>query len=104
MIDFTNCVEEIMSLKEQEIKNITINCYSCLKENGKKINYMSYIKSMNNIDCNNAIKRVFNNIKIDEINRFIDSIDCISKIRKEFYKNIINQRYNIIKSIYEELV
>lgn len=58
---------------------------------------------MKNIDCNNALKRVFNNIKIDEINCFIDNIECISSYRKDFYKNIINIRYNILKSIYEKL-
>ena len=32
--------DEIEKLKANEIKNLAINCYSCLKENGKKINYM----------------------------------------------------------------
>lgn len=42
---------------ETELKNLAINCYSCLKEEGKKINYMAYIKQMKNKECNNAIKR-----------------------------------------------
>ena len=29
---------------ETELKNLAMNCYSCLKENGKKIHYMTYIK------------------------------------------------------------
>ena len=95
--------EEIEKISETELKNLALNCYSCLKENGKKINYMTYIKQMENEECNNAINRLFANINIDEIKKFIDNIECISDIRKEFYKNIIKQRYEIIKKIYENI-
>ena len=91
--------EQIEKLNDTELKNLAINSYSCLKENGKKINYMSYLKRKENIECNNAIKRVFMNINMAEIINFIDSIDCMSNIRKEFYKRIIEQRYEIIKKI-----
>lgn len=95
--------EKIIEINENELKNLAMNCYSCLKEDGKKINYMSYIMQMENEECNNAIRRIFNNINIDSINEFIERIECISKIRKEFYKKIIMQRYEIIKNAYEKL-
>ena len=90
---------EIEKFTETELKNLAINCYSCLKENGKKINYMTYIKQMKNEECNNAIKRLFNNINLTEIKKFIDNIECMSEVRKEFYKKIIEQRYNVIKEV-----
>ena len=92
--------EELEKINETELKNLAINCYSCLKENGKKINYMTFINQMKNPDCNNAIKRTFTNINIDEINKFIDDIECMSKVRKNFYKKIIEHRYNILKKTY----
>lgn len=95
--------EEIERINQAELKNLAINCYSCLKENNKKINYMTYIKQMQNEECNKAIKRLFNNINIDEINKFIDSIESMSKIRKDFYKKIISKRYEIIKKVYENI-
>ena len=95
--------KEIGKISETELKNLAINCYSCLKENGKKINYMTYIKQMENEECNNAIKRLFANINIEEIKKFIDNIECMSDIRKEFYKKIIEQRYDVIKGIYEHI-
>ena len=95
--------EKIMKINETELKNLAINCYSCLKENGKKINYMTYINKMENKDCNNAIKRVFTKINIEEIKKFIDNIECISNVRKEFYKKIIEQRYKILSKVYKEL-
>ena len=59
--------KEIEKINEVELKNLAINCYSCIKEKGKKINYMTYIKQMNNEECNKAIKRIFKSIKLKEI-------------------------------------
>ena len=93
--------EELKKMHETELKILAINCYSCIKENGKKINYMSYIKQRKNSECNNAIKRIFSNIDINKIIEFIDKIETMSKVRKEFYKSIINCRYEIIRNVYE---
>ena len=95
--------EEIKRLNDTELKNLAINSYSCLKENGKKINYMSYIRGLNNEDCNNAVKEIFPKINISEINDFIDKISYISEKRKAFYLNIIEQRYIVIKNVYKNL-
>lgn len=95
--------DEIERINETELKNLSINCYSCLKENGKKINCMEYIKKMENEECNNAIKRLFSNINIDEINTFIEKVESMSAIRKDFYKKIILRRYEIIKEVYEDM-
>ena len=91
--------DEILKMNETEIKNLALNCYSCIKEDGKKINYMSYIKSLKNAECTNAVKRLIPNIDINKIIEFIDNISCISNIRKNFYKKILMIRYDIIKSI-----
>ena len=89
---------DISGLNETELKSFALNCYSCIKENGKKINYMSYIKDGNNEECKKAISRLLPNIDISKIFDFIDSINCISDIRKNFYKKIIEIRFNIIKN------
>ena len=94
---------EINSFSDVELKNLAINCYSCFRENGKKINYMSYIKNRKNNDVNDAIVRIFKNIKLDEINNFIDEISCMSNVRKDFYKWIISYRYDILKEVYNDI-
>lgn len=96
--------EEMKKLNETELKNIAINCYSYIKENDKKINYMTYIKSIKNQECNKAIKRMTNKIDLDEINTFINNIPYLSDVRKQFYKKIIKLRYDIIKSVYNKLI
>ena len=72
-------------------------------ENGKKINYMSYIKQMQNEECNRAINEIFINIDVAKIEKFIDDIECMSRERKEFYKKVIEIRYKIIKGVYEKI-
>jgi len=94
---------DIEKLTEVELKNLSINTYSCIKENGKKINYLMYIKETKNEECNKALKRMFNKIDLNNINSFIDEISCISNIRKEFYKKIISLRYEIIKDVYNKI-
>lgn len=94
---------EIEKITKTELKNLAINCYSCLKENGKKINYMTYIKSRKNEECNMAIIRMFDKIDMDKINKFIDEIPYMSDVRKQFYINIIKTRYEIIKEVYIKL-
>lgn len=58
---------------------------------------------MKNKECNNAIKRLFLNINIDIINKFIDDVECMSMIRKAFYKRVIEKRYEILKEVYENI-
>ena len=94
---------DIEVLSETELKNLARNTYSCIKEDGKKINYMSYIKEAKNEDCNKALIRMFKKIDINKINNFIDEISCISNIRKEFYKKLIFLRYEIIKEAYNKI-
>ena len=65
----------------------------------KKINYITYIKQMKNKECNNAICRVFDKIDMGKINDFINKIDVMSDIRKEFYIKIIKLRYDILKEV-----
>lgn len=95
--------DELERLTEKDVKNLSINCYSCIKENGKRINYTEYINSLKNSDCNLAIVRIFDKIDIFKINSFIDNISCMSQVRKNFYKQIIFLRYNFIKKIYERI-
>ncbi len=91
--------EMIEKLDEVELKNLAMNGYSCLKENGKKINYMSFMKQMKCAECNQAVAGVFGKIKMGEIEKFIDEIDCMSKARKKFYKELIRRRYEIISGL-----
>ena len=95
--------EYIKNISDIEIKNLAINSYSCLKINNNKINYMAYLESKQNKECNNAIKRIFKNINIEDILNFIDNIEDMTNERKDFYKKILDIRYKILEKIYNSL-
>lgn len=64
---------------------------------------MTYIKSMKNEECNKTLVRMFKKINIDKINTFIDSIDCMSHARRNFYKRLISFRYEILKEVFNKI-
>ncbi len=45
---------------------------------------MTYLKQMQNEECNCAIKRLFSSINIEEIKKMIDGIECMTEVRKRF--------------------
>lgn len=90
---------------EQEMQaRVFVFPTSALKLNNKKINYFEFISSLDNDDCNKALKRIFPKIDMMKINEIINETDSISNIRKEFYKKILELRYEkILKFSYDEL-
>lgn len=78
---------------------------SAIKENDRKINYFDFLTNCNDNNCKKSIVKIVEQIKLDEINNFIDSIPYISEIQKEFYKQYINARYEkILKIAYNNIM
>ena len=69
---------------------------SAIKLHGRKINYYDFLIHAENEDANAALKRIMPRIDIEKINGFIDSVEGIGEIQKEFYKAYIAARYNLI--------
>ena len=81
------------------------NTSSAIRDNGARIKYYEFITSLENKDCNSALMRMYNKIDLNKIFDLIESIDVISKIRKEFYKEVIEEKYNKILTVaYKKLV
>ena len=97
-------MENIMKNKEEMEARVYVFSTSAIKINDKKINYFEFIGSLENEECNKALKRIYQLIDIKKINKIIENTPYISNVRKEFYKKIINLRYEkIIKYSYEKL-
>lgn len=95
---------EISNLAEVEIKNIAINNYSCIKEDGKKINYSQFIINNQSEDFNKAIINVIPRIDMNKIEELINGISCMSKCRKKFYIDVLNYRYkNVLLDKYNKI-
>lgn len=85
-------------LHSKEEMNLRIYRFptSAVKLNGQKINYYDFLSDSKNDDCNQAIKRIFERIDMNEINKFIYDVPYLSDLQKEFYSKYIYARYNLI--------
>lgn len=67
--------------------------------------YYEVINSLKFDKCNKALLRIFPKIKFKDIDKLIDSIECITDLRKQFYKRMYRERYEkILKPAYEKLI
>lgn len=74
-------------------------------EDGQKASYYDFISSGQNEDCNAALMRVYPKIHMERICQFIDDVEEISSVRKEFYKTMLQKRYDLIlKESYDKMI
>lgn len=77
---------------------------SQIKLNDKKSSYFQIISSLQFKECNEALIRIYPKIDLMKINELIDTLE-ISDIHKQFYKTILELRYEkIIKYSYDLLM
>ena len=94
-------LESVEEINERIFKFPT----SHVKINGRKSSYYEVINSLNFEECNKALLRIFPRINFNDIDKLIDSIECINDLRKQFYKRMYRERYDkILKPAYELLV
>ena len=97
-------IAEIIDDENEMEARVYIFPTSALKYNDKKINYFTFISSLNNEECNRALLKMYPKIDMEKIYKIIDETPYISEIRKKFYKKILKMRYEmILKVCYEEL-
>ena len=65
---------------------------SGIKINGQKIQYFKFISSLENKDCNAALKRIIPRIDMNKIYQIIEDTPFISNLQKDFYKTMLNER------------
>ena len=65
---------------------------SAIMQNGKKINYFDFISSLQNQDCNRALKRIHPKIDLQKINSIVDETPVIQEEQKIFYKTLLTAR------------
>lgn len=65
---------------------------SGIKIDGQKIKYFKFISSLNNKDCNKALKRILPKIDMEKIYNIVEETPFISDLQKEFYKTMLRER------------
>lgn len=77
--------------QERDLRTFAIPL-SGIKIKGQKINYFDFISSLENADCNKALKRILPKINMDAIFRIVDETPFISDLQKQFYKTMLQTR------------
>ena len=82
------------ALDSQEERNLRVYQIplSGIKIDGAKISYFDFIYSLENEDCNRALKRIHPKIDLVKINQMIDDTPYINTLQKRFYKMMLKER------------
>lgn len=65
---------------------------SAIMVNGKKIKYFDFISSLQNEDCNRALKRIVPRIDMARIRKLIADTPFITDLQKRFYCTMLEKR------------
>lgn len=65
---------------------------SAIMVHEKKLKYFDFIFSLENEDCNRALKRIVPLIDMEKIETIIENTPFISELQKRFYKTILRER------------
>ena len=69
---------------------------SALTLDNKKIKYFEFISSLQNEDCNKALKRIVPRIDLEKINLIIKETPFLTDLQKTFYITMIRKRKELI--------
>ena len=89
-------IAAVLASQEEIDKRIYQFPTSHIKVRNRKSSYFEVISSLQFEACNDALKRIVPRIDLERINRIIDEIEDISELRKQFYKTMLQQRYEKI--------
>ena len=93
---FPQADEEIMQKTLNDPAELEILIFerplSGIKINGQKIQYFKFISSLENTDCNKALKRILPRIDINKIYKIVDETPFISDLQRKFYKTLLRER------------
>lgn len=93
---FPQADETMMQNILNDEKEINFRIYniptSSITLNDKRINYFDFISSLENEDCNLALKRITKQIDMKQIEELINNTPYISDLEKIFYKTMLNRR------------
>lgn len=92
--------EKIMNSVLTDEKEMNLRIFeiptSAILLNGKKIKYFEYISSLQNDDCNRALKRIVPRIDISKISKIIENTPFITDLQKKFYITMLEKRKELI--------
>lgn len=88
--------DKIMQLVLDDPKERNLRIFerprSCIQIDGQKIHYFDFISSLENVDCNKALLKMYPRIDMNKIESIIEQTPYISDLQKKFYKTMLHER------------
>lgn len=98
---------------ENAMKDSAYKLVNCVytDQSGKSINPFTFIESMSNDDCNEAVKRVLRKLDLEKINQMIEDIPesykgvtIVSKEQKAYFENVLRIRQeDVLNPVFKKL-
>ena len=85
-------MRDILSSKNAMNQRIFNQPLSAITQNGKKINYFDFISSLDNPDCNAALKRIAPRLDMEKIRQIIDETPNLSDLQRQFFTTMLTMR------------
>jgi len=89
-------IAQVLSSEDEIDQRIYKFPTSHIKVGNRKSSYFEVISSRQFRACNEALTRIVPRIDLARINTIIDEIEDISELRRQFYKTMLQQRYEKI--------
>lgn len=99
-----NDIAKVLSDEDEINQRIFTFPTSAIVENGKKISYFNFISSLQNAECNEALKRITGKINMEKIHGIIANMPAISDLQKDFYLTMLTERKEKILDYSMELL
>lgn len=65
---------------------------SAIQIEGKKIKYFDFLSSLQNEDCNRALRRILPKIDMERITEIVDNTPFLSSLQRTFYLTMLKER------------
>lgn len=88
--------EKIMKLVLEDENERNLRIFemptSAIMLNGKRVKYFDFISSLQNEDCNAALKRIAPRVDLVKINALVDETPALTDLQRQFYKTMLAER------------
>lgn len=85
-------MRNILSDKNAMNQRIFNQPRSAISQDGKKINYFDFISSLEQPDCNAALKRIVPRMDMQKIRNIIEETPGLSELQKQFFNTMLTMR------------
>ena len=88
--------EKIMKLVLEDENERNLRIFemptSAIMLNGKRVKYFDFISSLQNEDCNAALRRIAPRVDMVKINALVDETPALTDLQRQFYKTMLAER------------